>query len=92
MQGSIYRELKGATFAERQAECPRGYWYQKADDGTEVWYNPHGMYCPLCKTECADMIPNPLPGFLCPACGFSFVLNLHTQDVGNRHVVLCNPD
>ena len=89
-----YKELKGKTFKERQAECPSGYWCYKildddADDknrATEVWADPHGMHCPVCKTGAVDTGSDAT--FMCPVCGLKFMLSLHDQDIRGRQVAI----
>ena len=90
----VYKELKGKTFNERQSECPPEYWcYQPLKDGvpdksiaTEVWANPHAMYCPACKTNAVDTGPD--ASFLCPSCGLQFRLDLDAQAIYGRRVAV----
>ena len=96
---SVYRDLKGKTYEERVRECPSGYWCYRptaVDDNmpdehktTEVWADPHGMFCPICKTACTDT--GPWLSFLCTNCGLVFELELFTQEVSGRKVALIWP-
>ena len=93
-----YKELRGGTYEERAKECPPGYWcYKPIKDGvpdengdTEVWADPHGIHCPMCKTVCIDTGLYSA-SFMCPNCGLSFGLDLFSKDARGRKVVLVRP-
>ena len=81
---SAYKELTGKTRNERRSECPPDYWCFD-NEGSELWANPHGFFCPRCKCPAVDTSPFE-PVFMCPNCGLHFGLE-GAQDIPRRAMV-----
>lgn len=93
------KELKGQTMKDRQNECPPGYWCCKPGEWismpevfskeewqkTEIWYDPHGMICPVCREDAVDAQP---PTFMCMTCGVCFEIDICNQNWQGKKVAL----
>ena len=85
-----YKILNGLTRNDRLLEVPDDYSFQITnDDKTEVWYDPYGMRCLLCKSWCYPVMPDPKPCFECSECSFVFEVDFcKNQDIIGKKVML----